>query len=111
MEPQPVSDEDVMFPGTVAHLMVPYAQIPDEFKRDRHPCVKIIEEWFYNGIKGGVDTWVAADGIDRALAIRHLKCIMRSFSPKHEHKTACVAYLLSIWFDEITVGKIVWKRS
>lgn len=111
MNPQSVDDTLLAFPGKVSHLMVPYDQIPAEFKKDKHPCVQIMERWFYDGIKGGANTWVAAEGIDRFQAIRHLKCILGSFEPKHEHKTACVAYLLSIWFDEITVGQIQWKRG
>jgi hypothetical protein len=31
----------------------------------------------------------------------HLKAIMGSFQPKHEHKTAGVAYLMSLWFEAV----------
>ena len=35
----------------------------------------------------------------------HLKSILQSFKPKHERKEAGVAYLMSLWFDDIIVVK------
>jgi hypothetical protein len=42
------------------------------------------------------------EGVDVDKALRHIQAIMRSYQPKHEHKEAAVAYLLSQWFDDVT---------
>ena len=39
---------------------------------------------------------------DTNKAIRHLKAILVSYDPKHEHKEAGVAFLLSEWFEDVT---------
>jgi len=39
-------------------------------------------------------------GIDRKAAIRHIKAIMASYAPKHEHKEAGCAYLFALWFEQ-----------
>jgi hypothetical protein len=49
---------------------------------------------------------VTKEGIDRSVAMRHLKCIMSSWEPQHEHKTAGVAYLMSLWFEKFEYEKV-----
>jgi hypothetical protein len=61
---------------------------------------KVQSEWFYNGLPEGTQL-VAVEGVDAAQAIGHLKAIQCSFEPKHEHKSAGVAYLMSLWFSDI----------
>ena len=98
MEPKTLTEQELVFgPRKIADFMPPYADIPAEFKK--HPGTewnRLTSEWFFRGLQG---TLVPKDGIDAAVARRHLAAIMGSWDPKHEHKTAAVAYLMSQWFD------------
>jgi hypothetical protein len=76
-----------------------YDDIPEEFKYGNNKWCHIQSEWFFNGIKGAVFT--PKPGIERQLAIRHLAMIQQSFDPSHEHKAAAVAYLMSLWFEDV----------
>jgi hypothetical protein len=97
MKPIKCSDLDVAFPASVADVMPAYDAIPVEFKRGSNPWAQLTSEWFYGGLNGD---FVTKEGIDKSDALRHLKRIMGSFEPKHEHKFAAVAYLMSEWFVE-----------
>jgi hypothetical protein len=104
MQPMKVSDIDIAFPANVKHLMPPMAEIPEDFKRHRgNPWVDLTSQWFFSGLTGH---FRAKDGIDQRMAMRHLKCVIGSFEPKHEHKTAAVAYLMSLWFESYEPGPI-----
>lgn len=76
--------------------------IPKEF-HDRYDNIycKVINQWFFNGyIKAeSIATITPKEGIDKVEAQRALAVILRSFAPKHEHKVAGCAYLLSQWFN------------
>jgi hypothetical protein len=90
------------FPANVVGIFLPpWDEIPDEFRTkwhyDNHPWCGLVNKWFGAGLSG--DEVTAKDGIDRNVAIRHLKACMGSFEPKHEHKIAGVAWLMSRWFD------------
>lgn len=90
----------MMGTGVLA-LMPAYADIPQEFKsfNSRNPYVKFQEKWFFEGVSEK-DIPAPKDGIDKNEALRHLATIQRSFQPKHEHKSAAVAFLMSKWFNE-----------
>jgi hypothetical protein len=81
----------------VYELMPAYDEIPEEFKHDLTPFNDIQHEWFFRGIS----RWPLKpkDGIDQTKALAHLSAIQRSWTPKHEHKSAGVAYLMSLWFE------------
>lgn len=96
-EPQEISDLDIAFSTNVNHLMPAYRDIPDDFKSSSNPYVRLVAKWFFGGLKG--DEFRAKSGVDKGKAIRHLKAILNSFEPAHEHKEAGVAYLMSLWFD------------
>jgi hypothetical protein len=107
MTPIPtLSEIDVAF-GSVKH-MPKYEDIPESFRRyhgDVH--VDAIESWFYHGgtieapdtlkLKSG--SFKARTGVDFSGALRAIKAILGSFEPKHEHKIAGCAFLLSEWFE------------
>lgn len=101
MVPKKVTDADWAF-GNIDGLMVPMAAIPVEFQRGRTKWNHIQSRWFFSGLPKGTD-FKAKDGVDGKLALRHLGAIQRSFEPKHEHKEACVAYLMSLWFDDVVI--------
>ena len=99
LKPQHVDDLTLAFPADVAHLMPCYEDIPDEFKN--YPGTfwnKWQAEWFYRGLQASPH---AKPGIDLEMALRHLWAIQGSFQPKHEHKEAAVAYLASLWLEEV----------
>lgn len=96
-KPTKLEDVDVAFPTTVSHLMPKYDDIPKEFKDHNNPFAALQAEWFFKGMKAS--KLIAKEYIDRNMAMRHLQSIQGSFEPKHEHKSAGVAYLMSLWFD------------
>jgi len=101
--PIAVSQVDLAFPANVSHLMPAYEDIPKEFKSLYNPWVKIFSDFFYSGAKN--IQWNPKEGIDKLTAANHIRCIMGSFEPQHEHKEAACAYLMSLWFDSITYTK------
>jgi hypothetical protein len=101
--PTPVSDVEIAFGvGVVERLMPPMAEIPVEFKslNSRNRWIVCQQDWFFTGLRDVV--WSPKEGVDTIAALRHLKAIQGSWDPKHEHKQAAVAYLLSLWFDDVT---------
>lgn len=100
-----VDDATVVFPASVRHLMPPQVDIPDEFKgMGRTRWNKLFNDWFFFGLESLELT--PREGVDKSKALRHIRAVMGSFEPKHEHKEAAVAYLLNEWFtDEKHVAK------
>lgn len=99
-QPKDVTDLDIAFGGAVADLMPLMAEIPDEFKRSGNRWVKVQQDWFFYGLSK--PRWTPRPQVDGEAAIRHLQAIQRSWAPKHEHKEAAVAYLMSLWFEDVT---------
>jgi hypothetical protein len=101
--PMPVSDLDLAFGGKVEDLMPPYREIPETFRNWNERHSKLAGRWFYEGIdKNAIK---AKAGIDESAAWKHMAAIMSSWAPKHEHKMAGVAYLMSRWFDIVQEAK------
>lgn len=99
-EPQEITDVMHAFPGNVSHLMPVYEDIPSEFHKCNSPWSTLASAWFYEGLDKDA-RFYAKDGIDAQKAVKHVHTIMRSWQPKHEHRIAACAYLLSLWFDKI----------
>ena len=99
-----VFDLDIAFPANVSHLMPAYEDIPREFKHGSGKWNRLVSDWFFCGLKNL--QLVPKDGTDQTKALRHIKAIIGSFEPKHEHKEAACAYLLSQWFSDAT-----WERA
>lgn len=100
-QPSQVSTLNTAF-GTLRGLLPAMHEIPEDF-RDMNARTKwhrMQAQWMFNGLKG--DRWTAKPGVDGPTALRHLATIQRSFEPKHEHKVAAVAWLASLWFDDVT---------
>ena len=79
-----------------------YEDIPKEFKELSNPWVKWQQKWFFTGLALS-DIPKAKKGIHRKIALNHLSLIQKSFEPKHEHKEAAVAYLASLWFEDLSI--------
>lgn len=96
---QEVSDLDIAFPAEVMHLLPPYEAIPEQFHSLGDPWHRFASDWFVYGLKEVLIE--PREGIDTSKALRHLRAIMGSFQPKHEHKIAGCAYLCDLWFKDI----------
>lgn len=104
-EPMDVNDIMLAFPARVIGTYLPLRdEIPDEFKSGNtkwnKQWNKLHHHWFFSGLEG-VDI-TPKPGIDMAKALRHLAACQMSFEPKHEHKSEGVAYLMSLWFEDVT---------
>lgn len=64
----------------------------------------LVSDWFYLGLASFDAT--PRDGVNKDAAIRHIKSVLGSFEPKHEHKEAAVAYLIHEWFSDVK-----WKAK
>ena len=73
---------------------------------DVRPSVRasqITADWFFCGLKNL--KLVPKKGIDKGRALRHMATIIESWEPAHEVKTAAVARLFDLWFEDFT-----WER-
>lgn len=96
-----ITQQDIAFgPKNLAQFLPAMGSIPKEFFKDSNPWNKWISKWFFNGLK---EFAVAVEGVNFKDAHAHIKVILASFEPKHEHKIAGCAYLASMWFVEGTV--------
>jgi hypothetical protein len=107
--PPDVTRLDLAF-GNIDHLP-PWEAIPDDFRRDRTPWNRQVGTWFFSGAD---KEWVARitpkAGIDKQAALAAVQAVLRSWAPKHEHKEAGAAYLLSLWFDDPALAKARGKE-
>ena len=101
--PKELSAVEVAFPANVNHLLPAWESIPSEFKRfGANQWTRLAAQWFFSGLpKETVAELKPRDGIDKAKALRHVQACLGSFKPKHEHKEAGCAYLLSLWFEPL----------
>lgn len=97
--PQPVDDIEMAFGGEVNKLLPPYEAIPEQFKRFQGTkWNRLFSAWFFRGLESYC--LLPKEGIDESAALRHIRAVMASWEPKHEHKEAGVAYLFSLWFED-----------
>jgi hypothetical protein len=98
--PIKVDDVDMAFGGSgvgMEKLLPKYETLPEEFRNERDPFSPLVHEWFFKGLSKKKLT--IKPNINENDAWRHLKTIIGSFEPAHEHKIAGIAYLMSQWFD------------
>jgi hypothetical protein len=74
--------------------------IPEEFRdlNVRTHWGDLFADMFYHGLASLKLT--PKEGVDSKKAFRHIRAIMKSWEPKHEHKTAAVTFLFSEWFSD-----------
>jgi hypothetical protein len=106
MKPKVVSDVMMAFPANVIpDYLPPSMEIPDEFwQYDDSWTNELFQDWFYGGLKD--PKFYPKPGIDAEMAYRHIRAVMGSFQPKHEHKVAGCRYMLDTWFE-----KVEWERA
>lgn len=102
--PKPVTMRDIAFgPVSMKDYLPVMEEIPAEFKDGRSRWVGFIAEWFFRGLsKPRVGALKAKPGVDKLQALGHVKAVIGSYAPKHEHKEAGCAYLMSLWFEAPT---------
>lgn len=96
---------DVAF-GNIKH-MPKYETVPLQFKKHNgNAYVKAVSKWFFRGAERHGDTltvdgvsFKARKGVDAIKALAAIKAVLGSFEPKHEHKEAACAFMLSEWFE------------
>ena len=101
-----VNKMDVVFGCNALNIMPKYEDIPDEFKNHNKPTKwnQLITEWFFCGLSKLKAT--PKEGVDEKKALAHIRSIFGSFEPKHEHKEAAAAFLMSEWFDDVE-----WEKA
>jgi hypothetical protein len=90
---------DVAFGARAMDFMPKMEDIPDDFP-NRQKWEKVTGTWFFGGLKNAKFTPKA--WVDQGNALAAIRSVLGSFAPKHEHKEAAVAYMLSEWFDDVT---------
>ena len=105
-EPHVFSDMDRAFPARVLDHMPPMAEIPDDIVKGSHKACKVAWRWFFGDLftKEPLATIVGKKGITGEKIFYHLDTVTRSYEPKHEHKEAAVAYMISLWVRSIIKG-------
>lgn len=93
-----MNDLDLAFGGRMKDLLPEYSTLPGNFRSGNDPFTPLVNKWFFSGLEK--KALKVKEGIDESDAWRHMKAIMGSFEPSHEHKTAGVAYLMSQWFEK-----------
>lgn len=107
--PTPVSDVDLAFPARALEIMPTHEECetglaaldPDE----RQKWLNLQRKWFFEGLPSTFQValkTVDGERIDGETAWRHLQVIQGSYAPKHKHKEVAVAYLASLWFEDIS---------
>lgn len=99
-----IDDATFAFPANIEGLIPTMSDIPDEFHRSWNPYNAFVTRWFFQGLENPV--FIPKEGVDTDKALRHIGAVLRSFQPKHEHKTAGCAFLLAEWFDSVTADNI-----
>lgn len=91
---------DLAFPANVIHMMPPYAELRTANYPRKRELEALVSRWFFSGMKNLKTK--PREGVDVTKALAHLKCVLSSFEPSHEHKTAAVAFLINEWFEEFS---------
>ena len=106
--PMGVDKLTLAFPVNVKQYMPEYLEIPSEYRNLNNlnrsnlgvsKWLRFQSDWFSKGL--GSISVAPKNGINAEMAIKHLAIIQQSYEPKHEHKMAAVAYLASLWFEDV----------
>lgn len=100
--PIEISDVDFAFPARALEWMPALDEIPVEFREGLTLWNKAADRIFYGSMEG--IELEPKEGIDPYKAGRHIMAIMRSYAPKHEHKIAACAYLMSRFFGCVNIA-------
>lgn len=96
---------DEAFPAHALDWMPKWEEIPEDFRERDTEWNRIVRSWFYNGLPEDVEFY-PREGVDPEKAFQVLQATLGSYAPKHQHKEAAVAYMLSCWFEKVKG----WKK-
>lgn len=99
-KPTETNTADQCFGCDTNKLLPAYTDIPAEFKNSDNKWHNFVNKWFFNGLSKDI-VFSTKDGIDAKVAFLHVQACLKSWQPKHEHKTAGCAYLLNLWFNDV----------
>ena len=99
-QPHDLDELERVFGANALDFMPTREEIPEDFWRRRTEWNRIQSAWFFNGLPDTVE-FVPKSGVDTKTALRHLGAVQGSWAPKHEHKEAAVAWLMSLWFKKV----------
>ena len=102
-KPVDVDKVDLAFGGRMSVLLPAKEDIPKEFWGGHTKWNDLVSAIFFCG--GKIIKKTPKEGIDGTKALNHIRAILGSFEPSHEHKDAGCAYLFSLWFDEFEFEK------
>lgn len=94
--PHETSALDEAFPARGDQLTPDYAALPQEF-RDGNVWTEAASALLFGHSQSVV--MHLKKGLDEVAVRGHIRCVLGTFSTKHEHKIAGAGYLLSRWFD------------
>lgn len=80
---------------SVYDMMPKYGESPNVDRK----WERAVSKWFFAGIEKSA--FKVKPGINADDAFRHLRAVISSWLPKHEHKTEAAAFLMSLWFDDV----------
>jgi hypothetical protein len=99
--PQIVTDVDIAFGGNIDNLLPPLSEIPTEFTEGWTKWNQLAEDLLFDRPLTG--TISDREGIDVYVAARHIRAILKSYKPDHDHKIAGAAFLLSKFYEDISI--------
>lgn len=109
--PVQISDATLAFPARAPEFMPQWDDIPDDFKNRTAASEEwhaLANHWFAYGLASNYTGLLfnEIDGkvLDGDTVTRQISAILGSFAPKHEHKMASVAWLLSLWVNSCVYG-------
>ncbi|MFE5321612.1 hypothetical protein ACFQ88_23180 [Paenibacillus sp. NPDC056579] len=98
--PQEVTDVDIAFGGRTHELLPDPEEIPEEFWNEDTKWHKLASDIFFGReLSGDIHE---REGIDVHFAARHIKAVLASYQPKHQHKIAGCAFLMSQFYRDVT---------
>lgn len=103
-KPIETSDRDSAFGGDMKKLLPPWETIPKEFKDGHTKWNSFFSRWHFTGLPKTTRV-TPKEGIETAKALAHIKAVMASWEPKHEHKESGCAFLLSEFFEDFSYGE------
>lgn len=74
--------------------------LPEEFRREKHPCCDIAQSLFFKGGSLSDHGLKFKPEVDGKKALNAIRAWLGSWDPKHEHKIAAVGYALSQWCED-----------
>ncbi len=104
--PHEFSDVQRVFPAQIMEHLPPWEEIPDDFKNESHSACNVLPRWMFGDLftKEPMASIVGKEGVSAKTIFYHIDTILRSYEPKHEHKEAGVAYMISLWVRSVIKG-------